>query len=166
MSPKLKELATLLAELENLCDRMIILTGKERKALIDQHIENLNLVAESKNALSQKIALARDRARELILELAPLGGTGVRTVERLLPLLSEQEKRILAGSYEAYKAKAGQVEFHNAHNMILAKQGLKAIEGRVAEMVSAIQGAEATYKRPGRTMEPAPPRVGRVHREA
>ena len=68
--------------------------------------------------------------------------------------------------YGAYKTRAGEVEFHNAHNMILAKQGLRAIEGRVAEMVSAIQGAKATYKRPGQMGEPAQVRLGRVHRRA
>lgn len=165
MSPKVTELAQLLIHLEGLCGRMIELTEEEREALIGQDIERMNLVAGAKNALSASIAKSRDQARLLTAELAPQG-LEAKTVARLMDLLPEEARKTLAAPYKAYKIRAGEVELHNTHNMILARQGLRAIEGRVSEMVSAIQGAKSTYHRPGQAGQPVQTRLGRVHRRA
>ncbi len=169
MTPGLKEIIGVLADLENLCGQLVVLADSEREALIGQDLEKLNLISASKNALSRKIVGARDLARQLTGDLAPAGGrpeTRPETIDQLLPFLPEEDQKLLSGSYRAYKDVARKVEYHNAHNMILASQGLKAIEGRVADLVSAIQGSDMTYKPPGRTIDPAPSRLGRVHREA
>ncbi len=165
MSPQLKEMISNLKALEEFCDQMIRLTMSEREALIKNKLEQLTSISESKNVLSRKIAGLRDRTREIALEMAPQG-PGVKTIEQLLPHLPDESRNILSGPYASFRGKASELRFHNTHNMILAKYGLRSIEGRVTALVSAIQGANATYKPPGQTSGGALARLGRVHREA
>ena len=102
MFPQLKEIVANLETLEDLCGRMVQLTMTEREALIKGNLETLNGISESKNALSRKIGLLRDRTRELVLEMAP-EGSKAETVEQLLPLMPEEVQNTLARPYASFR---------------------------------------------------------------
>ena len=165
MSSKLKEMIGNLNELEEFCGRLVRLTMSEREALIQTDLQQLTKTAKSKNDLSGKIKALRDKTRLLTQEMAP-EGAGVRTIDQLLPYLPEESRQSLSGPYSSYRGKARELRLYNTHNMILAKYGLKSIEGRVAEIVGAVQGLNATYKPPGQTAGQGHSRLGRVHRRA
>lgn len=167
MSVRINQMITILKEMAEMCGRLLSLIASERQALVEVRIDILPQIAQAKTEVVRALAEKRNQAKLLAAELNPLGGAAkATTIDRLLPLLPDEDRQKLSGPYLDYLTKAREVELFNANNKLLAQQGLKTMEGAINDLATMARGTDATYHRPTPGSKYPRVNVGRVRREA